>query len=1020
MRRSAYHHGLVRACQTDVLRTLLLWLTTGLPLCAAAAAPGCAGEALPVEVGDGVLQVRLGAGERASLWIEELGVDIELQLDDGHPVDSAPGRHAAEPVTVRADAAGVARIRYRSLSGSGEPAVQARRRCSGATLDGLIDRFAEQQRAAIGRGEPQAALAALAIAATVRAFAPSDDVRLQGWLAMQLAWLARSGGYLQEARALYRSAELRSATVGDPIGAAWARLGAAQAAMNLGDPDSGAELQAAASSAADAGLPFAAAIAAHDGCIWQRLRGDTAQAAECLAGVAARFSALGEAREQARALGNRATALQMLGRYRDARAELDRAAAAAPELEPRMAAMLAGQRAQAARLAGRYSDALELLRDGLARLDHDAHPLDRAHLLRLLGQTYAVAGEPVRALDYFDAALGIYRARGVDARAAAVQVTMARVLEAQGEYRRAVELLQPAAAALSSHGSRNEALLAALHLARLRWLVGDAAASRDLLLRLHGSETGASWLYFAERELLRVRIEPPDRSAAIEQRLRPLLQRAQASGLLLLQLDIAHALVEQRIARGDREGAMALALEQMQGANDVLARLHSPGLRHALLRRIKPLALASLLQSPSAPLSVEQASAALALVDWMRRSGSGRTAAAFDDDRLGAVERLLTEELLSGEPAEPARRNELMLALQSAPHDSDDGLRERPEPPLLPALEPGEALLYFGLGDRSAGVMIGTDRQWRWHAGLDPQALRSAIGELHAALADGHGALAGIETASAALADALQWDRLLDTTPTRLYVVADAELAALPWAALPRRDGAGPLGAATGIVLLQQLQPQPQRPLRQVRVISAEPAPGQPLAVLPEAADEPAAIAAKWRDRLPVTRLPADLDGIQTGLSAPDGIVHIAAHARADRGLVEESGLWLHDPGRAALRFVSALRLRQIDQRASLVVISACETGYSLSATSFGMGGVAGATVDAGSQAVVSALWPVSDRAARVFSEAFHAALADAEPAPAALQRAIERLRATPALRHPTHWAGWTLLQAGPLLATDR
>ena len=102
------------------------------------------------------------------------------------------------------------------------------------------------------------------------------------------------------------------------------------------------------------------------------------------------------------------------------------------------------------------------------------------------------------------------------------------------------------------------------------------------------------------------------------------------------------------------------------------------------------------------------------------------------------------------------------------------------------------------------------------------------------------------------------------------------------------------------------------------------------------------------------------------------------------------------------------------------IVLAACDSGRSEIARAGGMGGVAGALVDAGANHVVGTRWPVGDRAAEHFSRRFHTHLSSRPDTPvAALQRAVADLREDKSFRHPSHWAGWFLLARGASLDTS-
>ena len=103
--------------------------------------------------------------------------------------------------------------------------------------------------------------------------------------------------------------------------------------------------------------------------------------------------------------------------------------------------------------------------------------------------------------------------------------------------------------------------------------------------------------------------------------------------------------------------------------------------------------------------------------------------------------------------------------------------------------------------------------------------------------------------------------------------------------------------------------------------------------------------------------------------------------------------------------------------RASLVVLSGCETGWEGgvsrgSAAGDERAGLVRAFLAAGAQSVIASLWEVDDKEARIFMPELYSLLADRSPsdALAELQRELlsGRIRARDgrSLDHPFYWAG--------------
>jgi tetratricopeptide (TPR) repeat protein len=993
-------------------------------------ASGCSPEPLPLsQLDDTIWRLQLEPHERARLWIIEDGSDVEIETAHG-TIDSAPQQQALEPVTVVSDASGHAQLDLRLRSGAEPLQITARRRCSSSPwLDALIDRVAITRPVGFTEGGASAALQTTILAAAGLAISPARS-EAHVWLLTQSASLARSGGFLAEAAGLYRLAA--EAAVDDPVRRAWASVREAQALLSLGSPAAGEALARAAETAAAVGAPLAAAIAAHDQCVWRRIRGDIEGAVVCFGRAADKYARIGELAEQGNAYFNRANAQQMLGQYADARASLELAEKSGLGADPRQSMVVSWFGAQLARWQGDFERTLSLLRSALSTAQEGGYTLDEAHAIRLLGLTYAVIGEPVRALDYYGWALSIYQGRGVAARAAAVEATMARVLESERRYPEALALLASAKEVLLRSGTSNEAGSVRIDIARVQAASGLHAEALATLSEAQHEEGALSWRLQAEARALQLAIDPPDDAATLDAELLPLLGAAQEAGHMLLYLEIAAVLVEQRLRLGATDDALELASTGSRMAEQLASSLRSPGLRHAVLRRARSLALVGFASLDGGTVSDSEATSAMAAVERLRHvertplpAASTTQTAPVGSDTFDELERWLTAEALhSSEPIPAARRHAAMLAVEAAGPATSDHPRDKLETSAfsLPELGRGEVLLYPALGERTGGLLVGSETGWRWHDGIDVRELRDTVRLLRDRLASGHVELTLIDEGTVRLSALMKWQGLFAGTPKRLYIVADADLVGLPWDLLPVPESTGqPLGAVTEIVLLQTLRPQQARRPSAVLAMSASPAEGSRLASLEDAEREVGIVTGHWRQRLASRRVDANLEALGAALATIGAIVHVAAHGRADKGFAEESGLWLFEPGQDQPRFISALRLRHLPQRSSLVVLSACEGAHAVASRSIGMSGVAGSIIDAGGQAVVSALWPVSDRAAMTFASAFHAHLSrDPTAVAAALLQAKSELRASPAYRHPTHWAGWVLLQSGPLSAPQR
>ena len=110
---------------------------------------------------------------------------------------------------------------------------------------------------------------------------------------------------------------------------------------------------------------------------------------------------------------------------------------------------------------------------------------------------------------------------------------------------------------------------------------------------------------------------------------------------------------------------------------------------------------------------------------------------------------------------------------------------------------------------------------------------------------------------------------------------------------------------------------------------------------------------------------------------------------------------------------LEARELLRLDLRASLAVLSACDTGRGRVAAGEGVVGFSWALFVAGVPTVVVSQWKVDSASTSELMVEFHrrrrAGLSDAR----AMQAAVRALRDNPAYRHPFFWAPFIVVGAG-------
>jgi CHAT domain-containing protein len=259
----------------------------------------------------------------------------------------------------------------------------------------------------------------------------------------------------------------------------------------------------------------------------------------------------------------------------------------------------------------------------------------------------------------------------------------------------------------------------------------------------------------------------------------------------------------------------------------------------------------------------------------------------------------------------------------------------------------------------------------------------------------------------------------------RLVVVADGVLHRVPFEALWPDSGTAPLGERFEISLVPSATVWLH--LRRSRVspsvealVLADPAVsrGSPdgetrLDALPWARQEAAAIA-----RL----LDLDADHVLTGSAASErflktaplstfGVLHLAAHARADGAFPQRSAVFLAPGAESEDGWLQPREIAALDLRGQLIVLSACESADGALLSGEGPLSLARAFFAAGAGGVVATRWPLRDDDAAFVMTRFYRALAAGDSVGAALRRA--RRDVIDAGLPPAAWAGVTLLGDG-------
>lgn len=173
---------------------------------------------------------------------------------------------------------------------------------------------------------------------------------------------------------------------------------------------------------------------------------------------------------------------------------------------------------------------------------------------------------------------------------------------------------------------------------------------------------------------------------------------------------------------------------------------------------------------------------------------------------------------------------------------------------------------------------------------------------------------------------------------------------------------------------------------------------------LPYATQEAAAIAQQWNGRSFLEAAATASRFKEAAASAQ--VLHLATHAeyRPDNPLF--SGLSLADG------WLTTLDIFNWQLTASLVTLSACQTGRSVISGGDELLGLMRAFLSAGAASLVLSLWAVADESTAVLMSAFYQNLADGMSKSRALQQAQISLATgeNAALHHPYFWAPFYLI----------
>jgi tetratricopeptide (TPR) repeat protein len=720
----------------------------------------------------------------------------------------------------------------------------------------------------------------------------------------------------------------------------------------------------------------------------------------------------------------------------------DRAALAAALNGHGLALEMTGDRAAAERA---YDESLSIDR-ALGARDQEALVLSNLAALAIGGGDYG------RALDRLAEEEAVARAAG-DAPWTAEELRIVRInrgvaLEQLGAYREALaELRQIEAAAPPGPGSENDAALA-VNLAvlyrnlgdprrALRLLDGAAAAyeregDRAALANVYLNRALAHALNLADPVAARSDLARALALARLAGDRAEELRTLQAAGELELEAGGLEA------ARRDLEAALALARSSGARAGEWTA-LAALGRLELAAGRADP----ALERLRAAEKILEEASVAVgnsALGGSLRRDQRRLYASAVD---------LLAERALAADEA--AAFEALAWSERLKDRELLDAISKQGAAGSSPAPADAATLARAGGSATTLAYFFGERRVWRWRLDGRGVALADA-GDPREIAERTRRVWNRLERGGAPdAADLAALGRFLlpaDLEPERELVLApDAILFYLPFALLP--DPADPgrrlmerhsLRSAPSLSVLARIRREsaPAR-WRFAALAAPETSAGATIAgaesllaaryglpPLPGSAREAASAAAALGEPATVALGSAATES-NFGARAGEGatVLHLAAHTLVDESLQEGVAIFLAPDGESGAGHDGRLTPAEIARTrlaSDLVVLSGCRTalaGDAGAGESRSLASLGGAFLAAGARGVVASLWEVGDAATAALMEQFYFELARGAPPAEALRRAQRRLASDGRWDAPRNWAGFVVLGNPPPLPSS-
>jgi tetratricopeptide (TPR) repeat protein len=667
---------------------------------------------------------------------------------------------------------------------------------------------------------------------------------------------------------------------------------------------------------------------------------------------------------------------------------------------------------------GDISGAVRHAQHALKYFDQAHHLRWQANTLLRIAEMYNEIGAYADASDAVDAALQRLSPVDAPARIAAAELTKSDIELARGNARQAIALATKARLAFESLGMRDSAAGARVTVAEATLADGQRDAARAIVDSMPPMPPALA----NRASLIRAEIDVSGAASAPANAHRDALDRPVARPLPQW-LAVQSILARRMLAAGHADAALRLMENTALHLTGLASRAANPVLRLSLERRRGQLLTAVVPMILSLPSMQERVTAAW---HWMLLTDAAPSlaVAAPAAPRAAKFDRALAEFLMPHAPGKTATPDDrlqqqlldLVAATSAAPVRDDSRRFDVNVRDFQAALPQGTAVLaIFSAGASHALLYLSPDRSAVFALPGEAGALREQATDLTESTAR-DAPLAAIDGKASELSHLLFGSLDGIAIPQHLLIVAPAPFNGLPWALLTWPRALAPLVATTSVTLVAPVATPVRRSAGPVTLhaFAAGAGPETSASGLPGLAAPAGELVDVERERRkagwriggndPPTRA-----AVLSALADSGSWVHVAGHGSSMTEYLGRSGVWLSAQQQAGdPELLSWMDVVEQGVRADVVVLNACALGESPTTSLSASTGFADATLRAGADQVVAALWPIDDTAAALWASTFYARL-PARPSrdqvADALRAAMLRLRETRVFRHPRYWA---------------